>query len=371
MIFYRRSAVWLVTLSVFIALLAVACHLIDNSDQMNQRDIKSLQLVKDKVIAHPRLAHEKRLVKEMLSSSKLRILETLELAIPPVTIYICRNAREMKDLAYANHGHHPPEWANGLAYARARSIYLHRAPKKELKRTLTHELVHIALGQGANLPFWLNEGLSVVLSETISWRRMWTLNEAAMMNRIIPLKSLKFGFPKSGTAAQLAYAQSASFTAYLQSEYTHIPIRVLIKALINGEELEQAFKMRYPHSLREAESKWRVTLERGPIGCLALIAQESTLWSISIVLFIIGGAVKLHRRKLERERLDEDEDELWGRVAVSQIQNPTGPIFKYSLPPSVYPAVTEDEALTHAPSDSPSEALIEMKSYTGDEEHQE
>ena len=260
----------------------------------------------DQIHAPLRLEHLAHQLKSLLPQARAQVGEHVGLPVPAVTIYLSQNEADMKREATRRHKHHPPEWANGLAYPRQRTIYLHAAPLKELKRTLVHELVHIALGQGASLPLWINEGASVAFSEGISWERMWRLNEASIAGQLSSFHSLTRRFPMSGSVAQIAYAQSAHLVYQMGDRYGDDALRQFLKALTHGRSVDQASRQAFGLSLSEVERRWRRDMERGAMSTLSLFAQESTIWAITIFIFLVGGALKIRQRKRDRPLLDDD-----------------------------------------------------------------
>lgn len=233
-------------------------------------------------------------------------------------IFLTGSTQEMLDLAMDRQGGHPPEWADGLAYPSSSEIYLVAKNLQQLQTTLKHELIHIALHQTdphRSMPRWLNEGLSIYLSEGIPWERGILLNEAALKKKLLPFATIESAFPKYGNSASLAYAQSAHFVQYLLNQYGHDKFAKFIANLVQSGDLNSAMsqKVAFDQTAIQIEADWRSQLSQHWIFKWLSFFEESILWGLGIALFVIGGQIKLNqrRRKLEKLRQKEHkEDEL-------------------------------------------------------------
>ena len=227
-------------------------------------------------------------LRSMLSESVSGVVERFGLPLEaPLTVTLCDDPESMRQLARAEQGWAPPEWANGLAYPKARVIYLHRDHHAGLKRTLEHELAHIALAELRTLPLWFNEGLAVWASERVSFERMKTLAQARLTGELIPITTLSRRFPASASRAQLAYAQSAHFVTSLADEHGEGRLRSTLQSLSVGEPLEEALHQHLGQGLGALEARWRSTLTHGRLEKLSSLAQEGVPMAIGLTLTLL------------------------------------------------------------------------------------
>lgn len=250
------------------------------------------------------LAHQ---LEKQIPSIRKQLVNKLGLSIPKAHIFLQPSHQKMIQLATQHHSSVPPEWAHGLAYPKKAQIYLQKAPLNQLKSTLYHEYVHIALGGVPNLPLWLNEGLSVFLSEGLSWQRSWALNESASLGTLLSFNQITHRFPYSSTQAQLAYAQSAHFISYLYSHFGDQHVQKLLQSLKKGQNFNTAFADLFEKSLYSIEDLWKKQFKL-KWGWIFFILQESTIWAIVILLFIIRGfKIIFDRKKKIREMIQQDQ----------------------------------------------------------------
>jgi len=238
-------------------------------------------------------------LKSMLAESISHVERRFGLPLDePLKVTLCDDPESMRQLARAEQGWAPPEWANGLAYPQARVIYLHRDHHEGLKRTLEHELAHIALAELRALPLWLNEGLAVWASERVSFERMKTLTQARLTGELIPISTLNRRFPASPSQAQLAYAQSAHFVTSLADEHGEERLRSTLQSLSVGEPLEGALHHHLGQGLGPLEARWRATLTHGRLEGLSSLAQEGVPMALGVALTLLIGLALWLRKML-------------------------------------------------------------------------
>jgi len=149
------------------------------------------------------------------------------------------------------------EWAEAHAF-QTRVFLLQTADPDLLARYTAHETAHAvlyaAVGDAvARLPWWLVEGLASLAEPDLRPSYDQALRRAALENRLLPLESLCAPPPTNDPeTARLAYAQAASFTAYLYRTHGPAGLQALMRAYLNGATctagLKQAFHMD-PHTL--------------------------------------------------------------------------------------------------------------------------
>jgi hypothetical protein len=98
---------------------------------------------------------------------------------------------------------------------------------------LTHELIHLAIYEISKgcCPYWLDEGLSIYLSQELSDDYIHVLYEAMKSDRTYPLAALEYPFPEDAAPEFriLAYAEAASITSYLLNIYGWDKIRSILR----------------------------------------------------------------------------------------------------------------------------------------------
>ena len=223
-------------------------------------------------------------------------------------VTIVRSADELLAVARDRHpGSVPPEWAAGLAYPSARTIYVHVALGQDaLITTLKHEISHLAMGAAAGpggVPIWFTEGVAIRQSEPFAWDRAGLLVEAAALGRLLPLDDLSRGFPAGSARAGVAYAQSVHFVGYLQKRFGMDRFRELMRRLAGGDEHRAPFgdvvAEVFGQSVAALEAEWHEELSVW-WGLVPVVLGSSTLWMAATVLLILAWR---RRRAQSRQRL--------------------------------------------------------------------
>jgi hypothetical protein len=134
--------------------------------------------------------------------------------------------------------------------------------KLEIQRQVPHELLHILLyqklGEGyAHLPRWLNEGLASTAEISPNSDYLVLLEKAYQRDVLIPISQLCESFPSDAANFQLAYAEAASFTWYLQAEYGNPGIEALLSAYADNLSCERGVEVALESNLFELEREWR------------------------------------------------------------------------------------------------------------------
>ena len=209
----------------------------------------------------------------------------------PATVVLLWDEDEMREVATAQQGGRPPEWAEGLAYPGTRHIYLHvGVGPRELAVTLQHEIAHLAVGEMAlrRVPRWFNEGLAIQLSEGFAMDRAWLLTEAATMDALHSLRDLNRGFPASGARAGVAYAQAVHFVGFLQARAG--PDRfVEILRLLREEDIsfDDAVEKALGEPLHRVEREWQEGL-KVRWGWLPVIFGSTGMWVLGALALVLA-----------------------------------------------------------------------------------
>lgn len=157
-----------------------------------------------------------------------------------------------------------PDWADGTAWPNWSLIFL-KSPSirsgtaTSLETVLDHELVHVLLGQafgGRPVPRWLQEGMAQFYSGEASWERSIALAKNDFGLAPLPLGTITTGFPPDAIQAQLAYAQSADFIAWIAGRNGEGALRTLVAELAAGAKVNDAVRASTGLSLDEANDAW-------------------------------------------------------------------------------------------------------------------
>ena len=184
-----------------------------------------------------------------------------------------------------------PQWADGTAWPHRGWIFL-RAPRLRgeatdpLETVLTHELVHILLGRafGARpVPQWLQEGLAQLMAGEYSAETTATLANGVLGDNLLSLYELSRGFPRGALRAQLAYAQSADFMAYIRNTYGMGAIQTLIDEMARGEAFAPAVRIATGDLVDDIDAAWRARLRDSPLQLTPLM-NEGVWWAFGALL---------------------------------------------------------------------------------------
>lgn len=182
----------------------------------------------------------------------------------PVDIFIYANAGDLRGALYSE----SDEWVAGHANAAAGVVMalIEPGPNQSIfmEQRLPHELMHVMLyrsiGAGYNnLPAWLREGTATLAEVNPNPDYDRALAAAGANDTLIPIKDLCASFPPNADTAFLAYAESRSFTHYLQSAYGSAKLLSLVSVYADGVDCERGTEIAYGVSLSKLETDWRAS----------------------------------------------------------------------------------------------------------------
>jgi len=208
----------------------------------------------------------------------------------PMLVYLYPTSQDLQEaLALGN-----MTWVAGHADPAVNAVLVSVSPgpeqRLEMLREIPHELAHIftyiSLQDGyEQQPFWLLEGLASLAELTENENYSQALTEAANTNSLQPFESLCGRFPSEQEAIVLAYAQSQSFTAYLQSEYGQDKLQDLMEAYGEGLSCTAGFNRTYGISLSHAQADW----QQAVFGSSAILLGWQALAPYLLLLAVFGG----------------------------------------------------------------------------------
>ena len=159
----------------------------------------------------------------------------------PIDVYVLSSEADFQRLQPGR----TPDWADGTAWPNHGLIFL-KTPSirpgnaDPLEQVLDHELVHILLGQafdGRPVPRWFQEGMAQFYSGEATFEKAIALARNDFGLEPLPLANITGGFPPDPARAQLAYAQSADFIAWLHARGGDASLRTLVRELAAGTPL--------------------------------------------------------------------------------------------------------------------------------------
>ena len=226
----------------------------------------------------------------------------------PILVYIYPTSLDLQEaLALGN-----MTWVAGHADPLINAVLISVSPgpeqRLELQREIPHELAHIftfaSLADGYDhQPLWLLEGLASLAEMAQNAEYSQTLIEAADNNSLLSFESLCDRFPTEKAEIVLAYAQSQSFTEYLQSEYGQAQLQTLMEAYGEGLSCTAGFSRTYGISLSHAQGDW----QRAVFGTNAIRMGWLALQPYLLLLLLFGGApllVTILHRNLGKGKQD-------------------------------------------------------------------
>lgn len=208
----------------------------------------------------------------------------------------------------------PPGYASGVAYHGRHLVLLtmmspRGAEATDLDETLRHELAHVALEDavgGKHVPVWFNEGLAIWLSGEAPWARTQILAQATMQDRLIPLSDLDRSMPPNPFEVNIAYAESADFTAYLLRKSDRLRFNSMIERVREGQGFDRAVAEAYNADLRKLELEWHHKLERN-YSVVPILLGGSLLWVGVMALVVVAWAKRRKRTKAILARWEREE----------------------------------------------------------------
>ncbi|MBW6484563.1 MAG: hypothetical protein K0B01_00205 [Syntrophobacterales bacterium] len=208
-----------------------------------------------------------------------------------------------------------PLWSIGVAYF-AENVIVLLSPRAikgsriDPVAVFAHEFSHIALGRalaGVTVPTWLNEGLAMYEAREWTFSRTSVLTRAALMGRLIPLRTLTLSFPSEQEPAELAYAEGFMFVSFLINKLGQEAFQRLIRDYTRYGDLEGALRRGTGMDIATLEERWLVYLKLR-VSWIPIITSVSTFWFIAALIFVYGYARKKRQAKLRLKEMEEEEE---------------------------------------------------------------
>ena len=205
-----------------------------------------------------------------------------------------------------------PEWGAGCAVPVRGRIFIHLEQRdpEALKRTLVHELAHVALfrqARGARLPRWFDEGLAMWLAREWQHRQSLDLALAVLADQVHSLDELEALLTLPESEARRAYAESFSAVLFLVKMGGPGTIPELLEAVGPSGSFDQALVAVVGLGSRGFNRAWQGHV-RQEFNPLRLLLDANLLWlgilGLAALAFVI---TRLRARRLARVWEEEEE----------------------------------------------------------------
>jgi hypothetical protein len=206
-----------------------------------------------------------------------------------------------------------PSWVSGYARGNERLIVLFPArvrsyPDRNLRTLVHHEVAHVLVAQAARgrpVPRWFNEGVATVAA------REWGVEDRARFAMAViggknrNTKGLDAAFQGSDVEVRRAYALSAAFVRFLQSDYGTLAPATVLHGIGSGLAFDEAFARTTGVRLSQAEKTF---FEEDAFWntWLPFLTSTGALWMAVTLLALVA----IHRRRVRsRQMIEEWEHE--------------------------------------------------------------
>lgn len=223
----------------------------------------------------------------------------LPTASGPVRLIVARGQARFDSLTAGR----VPEWGAAAAFPGTNTIVL--KVEGDPRRTLRHELAHLALHQAVRrVPLWFDEGYAALAAG--EWDRLDVLqvNLALLGGETPRLDHLSAALRGSLTDADDAYAFATSAILLLDRLGRERGLEPLLTNLAETPDFDRALRRTYGFTLEQFESLWRSDL-RGRYGWLVVLSSFALLWGLVLALVGVLWWVRRRRYRRRREALDQ------------------------------------------------------------------
>lgn len=261
--------------------------------------------------AHPSDQDVAARVSRYVDEALPRIADFLGLPLGPrIRVYVAHTEDQFAELQPGS----PPEWAEATAWP-AQGLVFVRAPRlrsgtaEPLDKVLDHELTHVVVGQAfapRTPPRWLQEGLAQYVAREYTPEMTRRIARGMLGNRLLTLEDLQSGFPTDPLRAQLAYAQSADFVAWIRNEFGEEALHGLVRDLARGVPMRAAVRDATGMGLEEADDAWRRRLQGSRLA-LAALFSEDLWWGVGALVLVVGALGVRRRNRVRRIAMEREE----------------------------------------------------------------
>jgi hypothetical protein len=237
---------------------------------------------------------------------------------PPIRIDIARRNDDFDQLV----GQKTKPWVEGMALGGERRIVLKTLAPAVMQTVTAHELVHVLLDTaarelGVEPPRWLHEGLAKLSADDFTEDDREVLGQAVLGHKLIPLSGLDAAFEGSGDQESLAYAESYTLVRFLHELQPGGGVKELLANLALTGDVNRALLRTYGQPAAQLEREWLQQTQTTYLKHGIPLTSELGIFGAMAVLALAAHAVQSRRRRIIRERLQEDERlrRMFGEVA--------------------------------------------------------
>jgi len=206
----------------------------------------------------------------------------------------------------------PPAWAEATAWPAASMVFVESPglkPDASFEKVLDHELTHVIVGQAflpRTPPRWLHEGLAQWVAHEYTPEMTRRIARGMLGNQLITLQDLTAGFPADPLKAQLAYAESADFVAWIANEYGEGALQAMSQEMAHGATAAAAIRHATGTGLDEADRAWRAHLSGSKLWIAGLFDSE-IWWFLAAVGMVVGALGVRRRNRARRDAMAREE----------------------------------------------------------------
>ncbi|MEN6305839.1 MAG: peptidase MA family metallohydrolase [Armatimonadia bacterium] len=203
-------------------------------------------------------------------------------------------------------------WVQGAALGGQRRIVLKSLLPQTLRLVTVHELTHVLLDElatelHADPPRWLHEGLAKYAADDFSEGDREVLGQAVVQRRLLTIAQVEQAFQGKREQVELAYAQSYTLVDYLHGLRSDGGLKQFLGELALTGDTDRALLRTYGRTRPEIETAWHQKIQEMYLSHGLPFFTEGIILLIMGVLFLIVHGVNTRRRRLIRERLQEEE----------------------------------------------------------------
>lgn len=196
-----------------------------------------------------------------------------------------------------------PEWGIGAAIPSSNTIVL--KPAGNVRRTLRHELAHLALHDlVARVPLWFDEGYAS--RSAGEWSRLGALRvNWALMTGTVPTFGQVNRDIRSGAAhAETAYALATAAVVFLERLGGEPGLGKFLENLSETGDFDRALRTTHNVSFGQFEVLWQRDL-RKRYGWVLFFSSLTVFWTILAVVLLSLWGWRRRRDKARRAALDQ------------------------------------------------------------------
>ncbi|MBI5150061.1 MAG: hypothetical protein HZA28_04735 [Candidatus Omnitrophica bacterium] len=187
-----------------------------------------------------------------------------------------------------------PEWAEGMAEYKSRSIYSYAWKEGFLESLLPHEMTHLIfrdfIGFPGEIPLWLDEGIAqweeearrpsmkAMAKKAYEEDGFLTVNDMMRLDiRYLPSREnvyIRAALSKGGehgvvllsgeNLIKTYYLEAASMIGFMIERYGGETFTIFCRELRDGKDFENAIRSAYPNitSVKDFEERWKEYLDK-------------------------------------------------------------------------------------------------------------